>query len=346
MSNDNAAPESAPGNEVHKFQPTTPDPKDIVLCIFHRNCLDGFTAAWVVRKVAMKYRIPFEFVDAAYGDAPPDVTGRHVVIVDFSYPRDVLEAMAKDARSIVVLDHHKTAATDLEGYPKPIPFAQWTRKGFAIEKSGAGRAEGESVIAALFDMNRSGAGLAWDFFFKIKDRPRIVAQVEDRDLWRFNIRDTREVNSVLGSYPYDFEVWDRLADALEDSDKRKTIVAAGQSIIRKTHRDIAELLGVATRKMRIGGHDVDVANLPYMWSSDGAGLLAEGKPFAASYFDRGDGKRVFSLRSRSGDGIDVSEIAKLYGGGGHRNAAGFMMEHGWEGDEQPAKGEDVVAEGR
>ena len=37
------------------------------------------------------------------------------------------------------------------------------------------------------------------------------------------------------------------------------------------------------------------------------------------------------LRSTD-DGLDVSEIAKQYGGGGHRNAAGFRMDSGWEGE--------------
>ena len=65
-------------------------------------------------------------------------------------------------------------------------------------------------------------------------------------------------------------------------------------------------------------------NAPYHWSSDAAHVLAEGQPFAAAWFDRGDGKRVFSLRS-SADGADVGAIAKKYGGGGHRHSAGFAQ---------------------
>ncbi|WP_277343388.1 DHHA1 domain-containing protein [Pseudomonas viridiflava] len=30
------------------------------------------------------------------------------------------------------------------------------------------------------------------------------------------------------------------------------------------------------------------------------------------------------------EGLDVSEIAKLYGGGGHRNASGFRVPFGHE----------------
>ncbi len=72
-----------------------------------------------------------------------------------------------------------------------------------------------------------------------------------------------------------------------------------------------------------GDYEVPVVNATVLFS-DIAGELAKGKPFGACYFDRADGKRQWSLRS-SPDGVDVSEIAKLYGGGGHKNAAGFEV---------------------
>jgi len=100
----------------------------------------------------------------------------------------------------------------------------------------------------------------------------------------------------------------------------------GGAIERKHFKDLAELLKVTTRRMKIAGHDVPVANLPYTMSSDAGHQLAQGEKFAACYWDTPDG-RVFSLRS-SDDGLDVSEIAKLFGGGGHRNAAGFKLAPG------------------
>jgi uncharacterized protein len=82
--------------------------------------------------------------------------------------------------------------------------------------------------------------------------------------------------------------------------------------------------------MQIGGHRVPVANLPAYLASDAGHLLAEGNPFAAIYFDSAEGRK-FSLRSTDA-GLDVAQIAQSYGGGGHRNAAGFKMPIGWEGD--------------
>lgn len=86
------------------------------ICIYHANCADGFTAAWAVREALGE---TVEYIPAGYGDEPPDVAGADVIIVDFSYKRPVLERMAHTARSIIVLDHHKTARDDLINLPRP-----------------------------------------------------------------------------------------------------------------------------------------------------------------------------------------------------------------------------------
>ena len=77
------------------------------------------------------------------------------------------------------------------------------------------------------------------------------------------------------------------------------------------------------RRMVIAGHDVPTASLPYTLTSDAGHLMAQGEPFAACYWDT-DEHRCFSLRATD-DGMDVSEIAAQYGGGGHAKAAGFKV---------------------
>jgi oligoribonuclease NrnB/cAMP/cGMP phosphodiesterase (DHH superfamily) len=280
------------------------------LCIFHSHCADGFGAAWVVRRALTT---DVEFHPASYGQEPPDVTGRDVIMVDFSYKRPVIDAMARVAQSIFILDHHKTAAEDLSGFEKPQVPDYYRDAG------------SPGSIRAIFDMDRSGAGITWDFFFPDEHRLPLIDRLEDRDLWRFAFSDTRAVQANVFSYPYDFEVWDRLMTTPLPS-----LRAEGEAIERKHHKDIAELVGATRRTMTIGGHRVPVANLPYTLTSDAGHLMAQGEPFAACYLDTPNG-RTFSLRSTDA-GIDVSEIAKAYGGGGHRNAAGFKMQLGWEGE--------------
>ncbi len=297
------------------------------LVIYHANCADGFTAAWAVRQA-----MDADFHAGVHGEAPPDVAGRDVILVDFSYPRAQLVDMAQVARSILVLDHHKSAEAELRsGEVKVGTIGQAGLKGARIVRLDNLPDAREAwlhyeetatvldgVVCAFFDMDRSGAGIAWDFFHPGKARPALIDHVEDRDLWRFALHGTREIQSALFSYPYRFEVWDELMQAPVFE-----LYQQGLCIERKHHKDVAELVAVAKRQMVIGHYEVPVASLPYTLASDAGHLMAQGQPFAACYYDKAVG-RVFSLRSAD-DGVDVSEVAKLYGGGGHARAAGFTV---------------------
>ena len=188
----------------------------------------------------------------------------------------------------------------------------------------------QKIILAEFDMERSGAQMTWDYLFR-EARPPLVDYVGDRDLWRFALPLSRDVSAWVFSYSYTFKNWDFLHARMRNHIDVQDVADEGGAILRKQDKDVAELLAVMQRTMVIGGVAVPVANLPYTLASDAAGKMAESAPFAACYFDRPDA-RVFSLRSRGEGGTDVSKIAAGYGGGGHKNAAGFQVPLGWEGD--------------
>lgn len=285
------------------------------LCIYHGNCADGFGAAWAV----WKKHPDWEFHPGVYQNDPPDVTGRDIVMVDFSYKRPVIDEMVKVARSILILDHHKSAEEDLSGLPPALP--SW---GDAV---GASTVPGHPNIGVQFDMERSGAIIAWDYFHSPNVAPRLMYHIQDRDLWRFDLPGTRAIQANLFSYPYEFDIWDDLMNDCEDDAKLRTFIKAGEAIERKHHKDIAELVGVVTLWMNVGGYNVPMANLPYTLTSDAGHLLCKQHktPFAGCYWDTPEG-RVFSLRSLD-DGMDVAEIAKEYGGGGHKHASGFRVEY-------------------
>lgn len=290
------------------------------LCIYHGNCADGFGAAWAVR--AALGDVDVEYYPGVYQQDPPDVAGRDVLLVDFSYKKPVLEEMAQSARSILILDHHKSAFEDLCDYDEPAKT--WNAHLSEVrENLDPMQWEHRPFVRALFDMKRSGAGMAWDFFHNNDARPPLISHIEDRDLWRFALPGTREIQACVFSHPYDFTVWDRLMTAHPDDLRRE-----GEAIERKHFKDIKELVGVSKRRMTIAGHNVPVANLPYTLTSDAGHMMAKGEPFAACYMDGPDG-RTFSLRSAD-DGLDVSDVAKKYGGGGHAQAAGFMVPWGHE----------------
>ncbi|HYQ04346.1 MAG TPA: DHHA1 domain-containing protein [Polyangiaceae bacterium] len=257
--------------------------------IYHAGCVDGFTAAWCCWR---RFGDAARYVAAQYGEAPPDCAGEDVVIVDFSYPREVLESLSRTTASLLVLDHHKSAQSALEG----LPYCK-------------------------FDMSRSGAGMAWDEL-RSDARPELVNYVEDRDLWRWALPNSKEVSAYIGTVPRTFSDWSQLRIDLEL--KLLACVEAGSAVLRSIDGYV-EFLSKQSRQVGIGGHSVPCINTTYA-ASELIGKLAElnsDAPFAAGWFQRQDGLFVYSLRSR-GD-FDVSQVAKQYGGGGHKNAAGFTV---------------------
>jgi len=259
------------------------------LCIYHHGCTDGFAAAWAVRKFYGDGQVDFH--PGIYGNAPPDVTGRVVLLVDFSYKRAVLLQMIEQAACVLIIDHHKTAEADLADLP------------------------GKAVT--IFDMNRSGAMLTWNNFFPNQQPPALFHHIQDRDLWQFKLRGTREITAALYSYPMEFAVWDDMMDRL------LTLHSEGSAILRKHEADVDALATGCRRIAYFRGIPAPIANVPYMYASDVGGQLAKGHAFAATYYDDTDGRR-WSLRS-SPEGADVAQIAEAFGGGGHKHAAGFRM---------------------
>lgn len=278
-----------------------------IICIYHDNCADGFTAAWVVYQ-ALGPRV--KFVPAKYSDAPPVCDGDAVLIVDFSYPRAMIDAIARVADSVLILDHHKTAKEELAGLP---------------------RSPGDGNIEVIFDMDRSGAQIAWDRLFG-GPRPPLVDYVGDRDLSTWNLPDSRPINAVIQSWARTFDAWTELEHRLADDVSQGFVAAEGMAVLRAEQKMVDDIIAATARPMKIAGRTLKVANCPFGLSSVVAGTLAEDQDFGACYADTPDG-RAFSLRSRGDDAADVSAIAKSYGGGGHRNAAGFLAKRGWEGDE-------------
>ena len=274
---------------------------DKVLCIYHANCADGLGAAWAVHK-ALGDNV--EFVAGKYGDLIPssiferheyepdqqgeaicvkcgaqadeeftNCVGRDVLIVDFSYPLSVLRAMAQEARSVLVLDHHKTAEEDL----KPIcglitEKLPWDGKNSWLNKETW--PDGMLELAVIFDQSRSGAGVTWDYLHPGVPRPRIIDLIEDRDLWKFKFGDeSRAFHAVLASYD-----WTDLPGMFERLDGwlglgTSNVISHGYSILRAQQQAVASAVAASRRTMRIAGHIVPVANVPSNMASDAGHLL-------------------------------------------------------------------------
>lgn len=270
------------------------------LVLYHANCADGLCAAWSAWRV---FGGAADYQPVCYGQSPPDVRGRNVYILDFSYKRPDLLGMVATARRLVLLDHHKTAQADLDGVGAVLTGQQ------------------AAPPHVVFDMNKSGARLAWEHFHPGQESPWLVDYVEDRDLWRWQLADSRAVSAGIASRPLTFEQFDEYFD---EPGPPGLLVMDGKAILRYQ----ANLIDTHVRnavEVEMAGERVLAVNATCLFS-DIAGKLAESRPFGVAWFVRQDGKVQVSLRSRGEGGADVSEVAKRYGGGGHRNAAGFEVE--------------------
>lgn len=285
------------------------------ICIYHGSCDDGFGAAWAIWR---RWGNEVAYYPGVYGKPLPDAAGKHVLFVDFSAKRPEIEAMAKVAKSLVIIDHHKTAEAELA----PFRITEAEADNFhpeAIDELLGGRWDRGQVLA-WFDMDQSGAVMAWKFA-RNNTPPKFLELIQDRDLWRFAFGDsTKWFSAALRTYPMTFETWNDLAD---DPDG---LMDDGVGILRAHNANIEKFM-TDVYQDDIGGHRVPVVNVPYHYASDTAHAMLQkfpDAPFTACWFRRGDGMIQYSLRSEDSR-LDVSEIAKKFGGGGHRNAAGYQL---------------------
>jgi oligoribonuclease NrnB/cAMP/cGMP phosphodiesterase (DHH superfamily) len=283
--------------------------------IYHNSCPDGWCAAYICKK---KYP-EAELMPLNHGLSPEQMDklmnacfDKDVIMVDYSlrtrFDNDQLKVASKSFR---ILDHHKTAQAVLEGAPY-----------------------------ATFDMKRSGAGLAWDYLFgkdspeltdatdSVKEyRPWWVKYTEDQDLWNWQLDHSQEINAYLMVQPRTVETWNEITRIGVD-DAYANGVGVRQYIDYYTRSVVAELQeGVLVFEGR--NYRTAVLNIPYAGVSEaGSALVEKGYDIGLAWFERGDGVTQFSLRSKKGGDVDVSAIAKSYGGGGHQSAAGFQMSVG------------------
>ncbi len=263
------------------------------ICIYHKGCIDGFGAAWVVWNKLNDV----EFHPGIYQSPPPDVEGKDVILVDFSYKRQVMDEIIVNANSVLIIDHHKTAETDLMGifdHPK---------------------------VDGIFDMEKSGAVLAWEWFYPGDIIVTALLHIQDRDLWRFDRSHTKEVCAALYSYEQDFDVW---TDVIYDMAE---LVSQGKALVRQQERSVKSLIGSCAKEISFQGHNVLAANIPYMFASDAGNEMAKDRAFSITFYYGKDDCCTYSLRSDE-NGLDVSEIAFMFGGGGHKHAAGFKLNPG------------------
>ena len=260
--------------------------KDTIL-FYHAGCPDGFGSAYAFWK---KYGDSIDYFAISHEDELPDVTGKKVFFADIAMSREVTLLAAKQAKEITILDHHISAYEKL----KDLPYYIYSDK-------------------------RSGAGMSWEYCHPGVKTSEIVKYVEDRDIWKWEYPESKEILSVVDAAGFTFEAWDDISKELENN--KNAVVIKGSAILKYCETTMNRIKK-GSHTLNIKGYEVPAINTPFFRSEILMELCLDA-PFSAGYHYDGEAFR-FSLRSVS-EGADVSKIAGLFGGGGHKNASGFSI---------------------
>ena len=263
------------------------EPSSVDCVIYHANCTDGFGSAFSAWKLLGNRA---EYHACTHGSKPPNVKGKNVVILDFSFDNKTTKKLIKDANNLLVIDHHKSAMVELH-----------------------------DISNTIFDMSKSGATMAWEFFHPGKEPPKFIQYITDRDLWKWELPYSKEFSAAFDMVPFEFEEFEKFEDdsVFDDAVKRGSfILAYSKTVVKKVCEK-------ATSK-KYKDMNVLVVNSSHWMSEIGAKLSPDCDFALIWYYDHDDQHTRVSLRSFH-DHIDVSEIAKNFKGGGHRKAAGFTL---------------------
>ncbi|MCK5603953.1 hypothetical protein KAR91_18845 [Candidatus Pacearchaeota archaeon] len=261
--------------------------------LYHRDP-DGFGAAfaaWLVLKDTADY------ISVQHGEPVPFIPGgtEELFILDFCYNEDTC-VMLVEKYATTIIDHHKSARAVIEG-----------------------------LCGCTFNINKSGAELAWEHFHPGDATPPLIAYIQDYDLWKFELPHSVEINLAIATLPLDFEVWAMMPTELGAFQAATIPVGVGVKAFQDGQ--VAYAMN-NVRIMMLGEHQVPFTNAVDNISVVGHTMCQHypEAPFSISYHDTKE-YRKWSLRS-IGD-FDVAEFAKIWGGGGHKNSAGFETALDW-----------------
>lgn len=276
-----------------------------VFVLYHgSNCTDGLGSKYAAWK---KYGDKATYIAVTYGeDLPEELVSVvnetdevEVYIIDFSYSSEVLDDLNNRVNKLMVLDHHKTSEEALRGRDY-----------------------------ALFDMNKSGAVLGWEYFHPGEPVPLALQMVQDRDLWTWALDGTMEFSLGFERHKDDMSQWDKVCF---DNDYLNDVLSDGSKIYLYQVTQVAQLAKKAKLRdvcVQDKKYSIALINSP-VYQSELGELLSDRHPidFALMYSISPDLEVNLSFRSRSNNtGADVGEIAKVFGGGGHRNASGARVD--------------------
>jgi len=280
-----------------------------MICIYHSRDLDGYCSGAIVKKrypdaimIGYDYGKPFPW------DAIPD--GEPVIMVDVSLPMADMERLGLLSKNLVWIDHHASAIHDYEIYSQ----------------------QGEGFLTAVLKDGFAACENAWGYLYPNSEMPVAVRLLGKYDTWRNG--DKNEWNDVI--LPFQFGMRLNVSSAEQfPQDLLAHIPYVNNELIPKIltrghlildyQRQQNSLAMKAAFEIQFAGYRVLACNGAGFNSEAFASRWDEAKHDLMMPFRYNGSQWIFSLYTSKE--IDCSELAKSMGGGGHKKAAGFQMDH-------------------
>ena len=284
--------------------------------IYHKNCLDGFTGYFILTLTNTIDDKAFIYPDVPSATIiPPNINNKNVIIIDVAYKKSILSEIMKKASKVTFIDHHISIRDDVASLNVTIPHK------------------------VIYDEQKSGASLAWNYFFPKRKIPYLVKYIEDNDIGAWKLKHTIPFISALEvMYPTNPTIenlyhWKKLLD------KKEIIRLIKKGYIYNEYRDYLIDQNIRRYSMELfpgekvynmysnffespGQYKVIVYNGSGCPSSSHLSIkfLQKIKCDFIIFWVLNMDRKEYVLQFRSTN-VDVSEIAKLFGGGGHTLAS-------------------------
>lgn len=280
--------------------------------ILHHGDSDGRFAGYAAWRYSRNHGklLTTSFTEIAYGKpfpldiemlCPTDV----VYILDFSYDRETLDRVNAKVAQLVVLDHHETGEENLRG-----------------------------ADYAIFDMTKSGALLAWEYFFPNTEPPMPCLLANDFDLWakQYGLEtDAFEAWLRYDRVGQNWEKWENLCFHQPTFDKAMEL----GGIVAAYNKSIMDGFIKNPDNITLSSlfHDDSGKRATYAIFNGMSILHSELSEVVYTTFDvdmtiswRVKGKVIaFSIRTPNPEKFSAIAFATSYGGGGHPKAAAFAL---------------------
>lgn len=297
--------------------------------IFHHNDADGYASAYLVRKTYPKEMTNIKYYVMDYSKEFPlnEISKDDTVyIVDFSISPELMSKLLEITENVIWIDHHRTSIDMYKKFSTPIRglrfegvsgagltwlyMNDWSKK--SIEELSQASISHEEAVETLENILKDNA-------------PYWLRLVDDWDVWRHKYPESSFFNLAI-SNDLSVELFGRLDTAQENEELilLPVLVERGKNYARFRDSWSERFMNEYGFVIKLEGHRVFCVNGGSMNSLYFRNLIKEYDAVMNFCFNScGSKKFKVSIYSEK---IDVSKIAKKYGGGGHPGASGFYFD--------------------